>query len=64
MEEILSESQAGFRKGRSTAEQITSVRILNEKKREIREKAYHNFIDFKKAFDRVWHGALWHTMRK
>ena len=24
----------------------------------------HNFIDFKKAFDRVWHEALWHTMRK
>ncbi|GFO17329.1 reverse transcriptase [Plakobranchus ocellatus] len=22
------------------------------------------FIDFKKAFDRVWHEALWSTMRK
>ena len=25
---------------------------------------YHVFIDFKKAFDRVWHAALWATMRK
>ena len=25
---------------------------------------YHVFIDFKKAFDRVWQAALWATMRK
>ena len=25
---------------------------------------YHVFIDFKKAFDRVWHAALWKTMKK
>ena len=24
---------------------------------------YHVFVDFKKAFDRVWHAALWATMR-
>ena len=23
-----------------------------------------SFIDFKKAFDRVWHAALWATMKK
>ena len=23
---------------------------------------YHNFIDFKKAFDKVWHDGLWHVM--
>ncbi|XP_063589590.1 uncharacterized protein LOC134766586 [Penaeus indicus] len=27
-------------------------------------KVYHNCIDFKKAFGRVWHDALWHTVRK
>ena len=26
--------------------------------------AYHVFIDFKKAFDRVWHAALWATTKK
>ena len=25
---------------------------------------YHVFIDFKKTFDRVWHAALWATMKK
>ena len=25
---------------------------------------YHVFIDFKKAFDRVWHAVLWATMKK
>ena len=25
---------------------------------------YHVFIDFKRAFDRVWHAALWATMKK
>ena len=24
---------------------------------------YHVFIDFKKAFNRVWHAALWATMK-
>ena len=25
---------------------------------------YHVFIDFKNTFDRVWHAALWATMKK
>ena len=28
------------------------------------QNLYHVFIDLKKAFDRVWHKALWATMRK
>ena len=28
------------------------------------QNLYHVFIDFKKAFDTVWHTALWATMRK
>ena len=27
-------------------------------------RLYHVFIDFTKAFDRVWHAALWATMKK
>ena len=61
-ESILSVEQTGFRKNRSTTEQILNCRILMEK--HIAEKAplYHIFIDFKKAFDRVWHEGLWDTM--
>ena len=29
-----------------------------------RQDLYHVFIDFKKAFDRVWQAALWATMKK
>ena len=25
---------------------------------------YHVFLDSKKAFDRVWHAALWANMKK
>ena len=25
---------------------------------------YHDFVDFRKAFNRVWHAALWATMKK
>ena len=62
-EEILAEEQAGFRPGRSTAEQIFNVRLLIEKHLDHQQPLYHNFIDFKKAFDRVWHDGLWKVMR-
>lgn len=62
-EEHLSEEQAGFRSGRSTVEQIFNCRVLMEKHLQHQRKLFHNFIDFKKAFDRVWHDGLWHTLR-
>ena len=64
MEKILSEEQAGFRSGRSTVEQVTNVRILGEKYRNDQRELHHDFIDFKKAFHRVWRSALWLVMRK
>ena len=63
-EEIIAEEQAGFRAGRSTTEQIFNHRILGEKYLQHQQNLYHVFIDFKKAFDRVWHEALWATLRK
>ena len=63
-EEIIAEEQAGFRAGRSTSEQIFNLRILCEKDLQHQQNLYHVFIDFKKAFERVWHKALWATMRK
>ena len=61
-EEIIAEEQAGFRDGRSTTEQVFNLRILGEKY--LQQNLYHVFIDFKKAFDRVWHKALRAAMRK
>jgi hypothetical protein len=62
-EEHLAEEQAGFRPGRSTVEQIFNCRIMIEKHLQHQKDLYHNFIDFKKAFDRVWHDGLWHVLR-
>ena len=63
-EEIIVEEQVGFRAGRSTTDQIFNLRILCEKYLQHQQILYHVFEDFKKAFDTVWHEALWATMRK
>ena len=63
-EEIIAEEQADFRARRNTIEQIFNLRIFCEKYLQHQQNLYHVFIDFKKAFDRVWHEALWATMRK
>ena len=63
-EKIIAEEQAGVRAGRSTTEQIFNLRILCEKYLQHQQGHYHVYIDFKKAFDRVWHAALWATMKK
>ena len=63
-EKIIAEEQAGFRAGRSTTEQIFNLHILIEKYLQHQQDLYHVFIDFKKAFDSVWHAALWTTMKK
>ena len=62
-ESINAEEQASFRSGRSTTEQIFNLRILCERYLQDQQDLYHVFIDFKKAFDRVWYKALWSTMK-
>ena len=57
-EKIIAEEQAGFRAGRSTTEQIFNVRILCQEYLQHQQGLYHVFIDFKKAFVRVWRAAL------
>ena len=63
-EEIIAEKQAGFRAGRSTTEKIFILRILCETYLQHQQNLNHVFIDVKKAFDRIWHKALWATMKK
>ena len=57
-EEIIAEEQAGFRAGRSTIEQIFNLRVLCEKYLQYQQNLDDVFIDFKKAFDRVWQETL------
>ena len=63
-EEIISEEQTGLRARISTTEQIFNLRVLCEKYLQHQQNLFHVFIDFKKAFDIVWHAALWATMQK
>ena len=63
-EKIIVEGQAGFKAGKNTTERVFNLRILCEKYLQHQQDLYHVFINFKKAFDRVWHAALWATMKK
>ena len=63
-EEILSEAQAGFRRDRSTIDQIFTLRQLAERYEEFGKELYYVcYIDFRKAFDSIWRKGLWNVMR-
>ncbi|CAF3391752.1 unnamed protein product [Rotaria socialis] len=55
-------TQAGFRKGRGTRDQIANLRWLMEKAREYQKEFYLCFIDYSKAFDCVDHEKLWSVL--
>ena len=63
-EKIFAEEQASFRAGRSTIEQIFNLIIICQKYLRHHQDLYYVYIVFKKTFDRVWHAALWATMKK
>ena len=52
-EEVLAEEKAGFGPGRSTVEQIFNSRVIMGNHLQHQCNVFNNFIDFKKAFDRV-----------
>ena len=62
VEKHLSEEQGGFRPDRSTVQQILTIRLIAENVLESGQKLYHCFVDFKKAFDSVWHDGLWASL--
>lgn len=63
MDRVLRKEQAGFRKGRSTTEQIFILRNILEQACEWRAPLYAHFIDFEKAFDSVHRSSLWNIMK-
>ena len=62
-EELMSEYQAGFNAGRSTNEHIFNLRIISDKYTQYQKPRYHVFIEFKTAFYRILHAALWDAMK-
>ena len=62
MDRALRENQARFRPSRSTADQITSQRIIVEHSLEWRTAICINFFDYEKAFDSLDGNVLWDLM--
>ena len=62
-EELLAEERAGSSPGHSTVEQFFNSQVITEEHLQHKHALLHNFIDLKKAFDRVWHAGLWQALR-
>ena len=60
--DILVKEQNGFKKGRSTVDQITSLSNLINTRKKHRLSTYCAFIDFKKAYDYVDRDILWRRL--
>jgi hypothetical protein len=63
MEQHLADEQAGFRRDRSTVQQILALRFLAEKARRKGKKIYNCFVDFQKAFDSIDQEVAWAVLR-
>ncbi|KAJ4436047.1 hypothetical protein ANN_18674 [Periplaneta americana] len=59
VDEIIGDHQCGFRRNRSTIDQIFSIRQIMEKKWEYKSTVHQLFIDFKKAYDSVKREVLY-----
>ena len=62
--QILSPHQTGFRKNRSTIDQV--IRLQDEINKYLQNKGHTLglFLDFEKAFDLLWHSGLLYKLRK
>lgn len=62
--ELITKSQAGFRKGFSTVDNIFVLYSLITIYFSQGKKLYCTFVDFKCAFDNVWRSGLWQKLQK
>ena len=59
---LLSENQAGFRPNHSTIDHIFVIKSFCDIIRNRKKKLYCAFVDYEKAFDKVWHLGLWQKL--
>ena len=64
IDSTLRKEQAGFRRNRSTVDQIFILWNILEQANEWNATMYIHFIDFEKAFDSIHRESLWHIMRE
>ena len=58
----LGERQGGFRSRRSTVDQAMTLHEALLRRKRAGQDTYLCFVDFRKAFDTVWHEGLWKRM--
>ena len=58
------DTQAGFRKGRGTRDQVANIHWIIKKAREFQKNMSFCFIDYAKAFDSVDHNKLSKILKK
>ena len=63
IDDELRQEQAGFRKGKSTTEQLFTLRNIIEQCSEWNAPLYINFVDFEKAFDSIHRESLWYILK-
>ena len=61
---VITDVQAGFRKGRGTRDQIANICWIMKKAREFQKNIYFCCIDYAKAFDCVDHNKLWKILKE
>ena len=59
VEDVIPDSQCGFRSGRGCVDMISCARQLMEKAREHNTKVYILFVDLRKGYNSVPRQALW-----
>ena len=62
--DLLGEVQAGFRKGRSAADNLFVLNTILAKAKEAGQQVHKSFVDIKKAYDTVSREILWDKLSK
>ena len=63
IEDYMSDEQAGFRRDRSTVQQILALRLIAEKARRKNKNIYNCFVDFQKAFGSIDQKVTWAVLQ-
>lgn len=59
----LRRQQAEFQAGRSCVDHIATLRIIIKQGIELQQSFYLLFVDYEKAFDRLWHEYIWEALQ-
>ena len=61
---LLNEEQIGFKSKCCTTDHMFILQCIIDKYRKDRKQLFMCFVDFSKAFDRIWHVGLFYNLQK